>query len=411
MDCVDIGVDGRRRIVEGRASRFGQIWRIGFADPRDTLSIEHGSLNGGDCMIGIITLWTILVLGAGGDDALSRLSDEFDDASSLNDWGRIHAVEGWNADQMQVLDVNTTQPSRLVMQPFTSTWYADYRGELTFKLVSGDFALTTEVHVTAADGGYLPQSSFSLAGLMIRTPRSITSPREWTPGGENYIFLSGGYGYEFAPCLPGAGPHLEVKTTTNSVSTLCISPVSSTTITIQLARIGEALICLAREPDGPWLLVNRYERPDFPSELQAGLVTYTDWPKVETYTPLFHNSTVLQPGLRPDPSTNPFIPFLPDLLAGFEYVRFASVSVPPDLAGVDLVNEATLEQLLTFLGDHVNQPSKPPLVGDLDDDGDVDGADLGLLLAGWGSDNPLTDLNDDGTTDGADLGLLLSSWT
>ncbi len=49
------------------------------------------------------------------------------------------------------------------------------------------------------------------------------------------------------------------------------------------------------------------------------------------------------------------------------------------------------------------------LVGDLDGDGVVNGADLGLLLAAWGS--PGADLDGDGTTDGADLGLLLSNWT
>lgn len=47
--------------------------------------------------------------------------------------------------------------------------------------------------------------------------------------------------------------------------------------------------------------------------------------------------------------------------------------------------------------------------GDLNDDGVVEGADLGLLLAGW-SGNGLSDLNDDGTTDGADLGILLAAW-
>jgi hypothetical protein len=45
---------------------------------------------------------------------------------------------------------------------------------------------------------------------------------------------------------------------------------------------------------------------------------------------------------------------------------------------------------------------------DLNDDGGVDGADLGLLLAAWGASGG--DLNDDGTTDGADLGLLLAKW-
>lgn len=47
--------------------------------------------------------------------------------------------------------------------------------------------------------------------------------------------------------------------------------------------------------------------------------------------------------------------------------------------------------------------------GDIDGDGDVDGADLGTLLAGWGTAGP-SDLNGDGNTDGADLGILLSNW-
>ena len=46
---------------------------------------------------------------------------------------------------------------------------------------------------------------------------------------------------------------------------------------------------------------------------------------------------------------------------------------------------------------------------DLNGDGVVDGADLGLLLGAWGASGP-TDLNGDGVTDGADLGLLLGAW-
>lgn len=41
---------------------------------------------------------------------------------------------------------------------------------------------------------------------------------------------------------------------------------------------------------------------------------------------------------------------------------------------------------------------------DLDGDGTVDGADLGLLLRAWGTDDPLADLHADGTVDGIDLG-------
>ncbi|HMN96864.1 MAG TPA: hypothetical protein PKC43_10120 [Phycisphaerales bacterium] len=52
-------------------------------------------------------------------------------------------------------------------------------------------------------------------------------------------------------------------------------------------------------------------------------------------------------------------------------------------------------------------PYFPP--PDLDGDGVVDGADLGLLSAAWG-DPGIGDLNADGVVDGADLGILLQAW-
>jgi len=51
------------------------------------------------------------------------------------------------------------------------------------------------------------------------------------------------------------------------------------------------------------------------------------------------------------------------------------------------------------------------LVGDLNGDGVVDGADLGILLRAWGTRGPLGDLNGDGVVDGADLGILLRNWS
>jgi hypothetical protein len=46
---------------------------------------------------------------------------------------------------------------------------------------------------------------------------------------------------------------------------------------------------------------------------------------------------------------------------------------------------------------------------DLNHDGVVDGADLGLMLGAWGTSDP-ADINGDTTVDGADLGLLLGAW-
>ncbi|HUU95363.1 MAG TPA: S8 family serine peptidase [Phycisphaerae bacterium] len=53
-----------------------------------------------------------------------------------------------------------------------------------------------------------------------------------------------------------------------------------------------------------------------------------------------------------------------------------------------------------------------PIPGDLDGDGDVDHADLGILLSDWGCDsgNCPGDCDGDGDTDHADLGILLANW-
>lgn len=49
---------------------------------------------------------------------------------------------------------------------------------------------------------------------------------------------------------------------------------------------------------------------------------------------------------------------------------------------------------------------------DINCDGTVNGADLGLLLAGWGAcPGCPADLNGDGVVDGSDLGILLGAWT
>lgn len=56
-------------------------------------------------------------------------------------------------------------------------------------------------------------------------------------------------------------------------------------------------------------------------------------------------------------------------------------------------------------------PTEPSLLGDLNGDHVIDGADLGLLLGAWDVNDPDADLNDDGIVDGADLGLLLGNWS
>ncbi len=77
---------------------------------------------------------------------------------------------------------------------------------------------------------------------------------------------------------------------------------------------------------------------------------------------------------------------------------------------------ATIDGAIVASGSGVDWsgPVGGSIVGDLNGDGVVDGADLGLMLSSWGAcadcaDCP-GDLNGDCLIDGADLGLLLSNW-
>jgi hypothetical protein len=51
-------------------------------------------------------------------------------------------------------------------------------------------------------------------------------------------------------------------------------------------------------------------------------------------------------------------------------------------------------------------------IGDLNNDGNVNGADLGTMLGAWGPCNACAaDLDQDGVVGGADLGQLLGGWS
>jgi hypothetical protein len=104
--------------------------------------------------------------------------------------------------------------------------------------------------------------------------------------------------------------------------------------------------------------------------------------------------------------------------AGNEAIYVNSLMVP---AGATLVTNgfkvytraATIVGSVTSPADVVVVPGTPPCIADLYGDGIVNGADLGILLAGWGACGTGTcaaDLNGDGQVNGADLGIVLAGW-
>lgn len=255
-------------------------------------------------------------------DGLSALSDDFSNPDTLQQWEHVYKTEGWRANQLQRLNIKS---GWLTMMPFSSTWYQDYRGVMMYKPVSGNFVVTTRLRVTGRTGG-VPNSLYSLAGLMVRVPRNVT-PQTWQRGGENYVFLSLG-----AANSPRTN-QFEVKTTQNSDSQLQISNADSNFALLQVARVGSWFIMLKKTSSG-WSVHRRYTRPDFPAALQVGLTCYTDWNTASQLTPEQHNNTVIKSGS-------------PDLLAKFDYVRFKRPIVPKN-ANLETMSD---QEILRFLGD------------------------------------------------------------
>lgn len=58
-----------------------------------------------------------------------------------------------------------------------------------------------------------------------------------------------------------------------------------------------------------------------------------------------------------------------------------------------------------------SRPIAPPAPGDINGDGIVNAADLGVLLGAWGSNSTAADLDGDGVVGGSDLAILLGAWT
>jgi len=321
---------------------------------------------------GTVGLCLILMFSAAAPaqaNPLAVLNDEFNNAATLTEWARLHQAEGWYADQLEIWDIDSTQPGRMVLIPHTSTWFQDYKGALAYKNVSGDFAVTVRVQATdrdTTDDNEIPESSlggpFSLAGIMVRTPRGITNPLQWTAGGENYVFISIGNGNS-----PVANPsfQFEEKTTANSASNLNLLNTASGAARLQIARIGNFIITLYQADGGDWAVFRRHNRADMPDLLQVGMVAYTEWNRANDFSPFNHNSTVITESANPD------------LIADFDYIHFFEPTLPPELTGLDLTNPAQVSDaaLLGFLGDNADNPI-PPCAGDLNNDGFVDGEDL-----------------------------------
>ncbi|MCB1006091.1 MAG: PQQ-dependent sugar dehydrogenase [Acidimicrobiales bacterium] len=89
-----------------------------------------------------------------------------------------------------------------------------------------------------------------------------------------------------------------------------------------------------------------------------------------------------------------------------EIVNFATLAERPVDIAVDPTTGDVL--VLSWLSGKLSRIRYTAF--DLDGNGTVDGADLGILLGVWGQSDVPADLDGNGTVDGGDLGILLANW-
>jgi hypothetical protein len=299
--------------------------------------------------------------------AIAWRSDEFDTPLALSRFQQIWQRESWPFDSLQR---RTITGGQLLMVPHSSGWWEDYRAELTYQEISGDFMVTTAVHPrnrvgldagTGAPGstfGGPIESEYSLGGLMIRAPRPDVeqSNSNWRRGGEAYVFLAMG-----AADLPGVYKFEDKTTLRNpnppnpSQSVRLLTPIAPPTNSayLRIVRVGAHVLLLVQAIQAapccaqPWQVLRRYRRADFPQRLQVGLVAYSDWATLRQCSYEFHNNNRLLQSC-----TNPAVTADPDLAVGFDFYRLLRPDIPANLAQADWSNPAAIsdQQIISTFG-------------------------------------------------------------
>ena len=300
-----------------------------------------------------VLLFSALFLSFLGQAQIDTLSDEFNRACNFSEWKDLDVEEGWNASHMEEIDVDSLVEGHMNMMPYSTAWFQNRRSNLYYKEVVGDFIFTTKVYATDRAEISHPGASYSLSGAMLRAPKDMTdAATEWSPGEENYVFLSLGFAATNHPSCPSCpGPHFEVKSTTNSSSSLNVSSIDTAAADIRIARIDNAIIVLYALPGEAFQVRQRYNRSDFPDTLQVGLVAYTDWNNVNGFPQTFHNTYTLTTDLYPDVLN--YVPtFDPQIKAHFDYARFTELDIPTEFEGVDFLNanQVTDADLVSIFG-------------------------------------------------------------
>lgn len=215
---------------------------------------------------------------------LDSLNDEFNNASSLASWQQWHATEA-QPDKWKSIQVKN---GILELQPYASGWYADFAAPFLYKIIDGNFDVRTKIKVSGEKDA-LPQTEWSLAGLMVRQPKKPGTA--WEARQENWLFLTTGI------AEPKGSPVFEAKTTNNSMSNLKLRPAREGWVELRIVRMQASFILMYRYEGEKWTVLERLYRPQMPFQLQVGINAYSGWnalPADVKGDAATHNKTVLK---------------------------------------------------------------------------------------------------------------------
>ncbi|MEM9933108.1 MAG: DUF1349 domain-containing protein [Bacteroidota bacterium] len=252
------------------------------------------------------------------DNELAHLSDEFQDAKSLQNWTSFHESEGW-PNHILKANINTSSEGNFHLEPQVGFWYGEVHcGPFYFKEVRGDFTVTTKVKASGRNTE-TPLKSFSLAGLMVRSPRP-TGISKTKKGYENWLFISTGY------AKGKHQPQFETKQTINGKSKLKIFPAKTGWVEIAISRKGNRFLLYVKEDQG-WSILREITHPNMGETLQVGMIAYTDFNSSMKRRYVFKRTAL---------NTTVYTDGEPDLIARFDYLRVYRQE--EDLIGVLEVN-------------------------------------------------------------------------
>lgn len=209
--------------------------------------------------------------GGGTTDPLASYSDEF--SGDLASWNVHHA---WDASY-------GVSNGQLVVEPHANTvWYAGNEAFQLYKPIPGNFKMSAYVQVTNLAGGpAAPGDPYRIGGIMVRDPSAPTV--------NSYHMGIGNMGEPVVTIVS--------KSTDDSASQIGVQPWSGSLAEMRVCRVGSDVQGLIRTPGQPWTIIDWHVRPDLPSSLVAGPISYAytanadlrtscDWVRYETVSTL-----------------------------------------------------------------------------------------------------------------------------